>query len=146
MRSVLVVLGWSVAASVALGGCGVFKSSTSQASSESSSKSISSPIRSLSKSSKSSSPEASYRGDVAEATRSWTLTGGETAALQHDISRIAAEAGISDWEGRQSTWEGVGRGLKRAGVSGARFEQLKGKLAGGSPERAQWIDAGYRSG
>jgi hypothetical protein len=123
-----------------LGGC--FKSSTSQASSESSSKSSSSPFRS---SSKSSSPEKSFGEDVAEATRSWTLTGGDVASLQHDISRLATDAGISDWESRRSTWEGVGRGLKRAGVGGARLEDLKTDLAGGDEERKQWIAVGYES-
>jgi hypothetical protein len=65
--------------------------------------------------------------------------------LQHDISRLAADAGISDWESRPSTWEGVGRGFKRAGVSGARLEDLKTDLAGGDEERKQWIAAGYKS-
>jgi hypothetical protein len=140
MRSLLLIFVLSVALPAGLGGC-FFKSSTSQASSESSSKSSSSPFRS---SSKSSSPER-YGGDVAEATRSWSLEEGNVADLQRDISRVAADAGISDWESRQSTWESVGLGLKRGGVSGERLEALKGELSGGDPERVQWITSGYES-
>ena len=140
MRSLLVILAVSSMLFGGTGGC--FKSSTLQGSSEGSSKSVSSPFRS---SSKSSSSKESVDEDVAEATRSWTLAGGDVAGLQRDISRLAADAGISDWENRRSTWEGVGRGLKRAGVSGERLDDLKTDLVGGDEEQKQWIAAGYQS-
>ena len=121
-----------------LAASGCFESSTSQASSESSSASSSS-------SSGSSSGPSAYIRDVREATRQWLLSGGEIETLRLEISRIASKRGVSDWEHDQQTYLGIGRGLKRAGVTGERYERLKSQLAGPAPDSAKWIDAGYKS-
>lgn len=139
MRSRPVGLAVVLAASVSLvTAIGCFKSSTLQASSESSSASSAS-------SSGSSSGPSGYVRDVREATRQWLLSGGSVESLQLEISRIAARRGVSDWEQDEETYLGIGRGLKKAGVRGERYELLQQQLAGPNPDSAKWIQAGYKS-
>jgi hypothetical protein len=83
--------------------------------------------------------------DVREATRQWLVSGGEIQDLRLEISRIASKRGVSDWEQDEQTYLGIGRGLKRAGVMGERYERLKSQLAGPATDSQKWIDAGYKS-
>jgi hypothetical protein len=136
IRSALLVSTCVVA--IAVSGCTT--SSTSEASSESSSDSSDSSSHS---SSDSSSPEAAYERDVAYATRTWALGGTDVAALQRDITRLAGENGISDWENVEETWKGVGRGLKRAGAVGDRFTTTSTQIAANDSQRLAWIKSGY---
>ena len=118
---------------------GCSKSSTSQASSESSS-SVFSSVTSFSKSS--SGPSA-YVRDVRDQTAQWLLAGDDPATRERDLAKIAEKRGISDWEQDEQTYLGIGRGLKKAGVSGNRYESLVQELKGPNPDSAKWIQAGY---
>lgn len=115
---------------------GCFKSSTSQASSESSSSSSSSF-------STSSSGPSAYVRDVRDQTAQWLLAGDDPATRERDLAKIAEKRGISDWEQDEQTYLGIGRGLKKAGVSGKRYESLVAQLKGPNPDSAKWIQAGY---
>ena len=119
-----------------LAGTACSKSSTSQASSESSSNSSAS-------SSGSSSGPSAYVRDVRDYTREWVLSGGELSGFQREIAKIAQKRGISDWEQDEETYLGIGRGLKKAGIRGQRYEMLRSQLAGTNADSGKWIQAGY---
>lgn len=129
------VVAFLLVASIAAPGC--FKSSTFQASSESSSGSSAS-------SSGSSSGPSAYVRDVRDYTTQWVLSGGDATALRSEIAKIAKKRGVSDWEQDEQTYLGIGRGLKKSGVKGDRYEQLKAMLSGPNPDSGKWIDAGYQ--
>jgi hypothetical protein len=80
---------------------------------------------------------------VRDYTQQYVLSGGELSDFSRGLGPIAKKRGVADWENDKSTYEGIGRGLKLTGVSGARLEQLKGRFAGGDLERATWIQTAY---
>jgi len=138
--SVRIVSALTVVLSLALlpAAMGCFKSSTSQASSESSSKSSSS-------SSGSSSGPSRYVKDVRDYTQQFVLSGGEISTFAAGVAKIAEKRGVTNWEQDQETYEGIGRGLKKTGVSGQRLEGLKAELGGTNTNAPQWIQKGYDS-
>jgi len=116
-------------------------------SSKSISKIVSSPFKSLSKSSKSSdssSPEQAYESDVADYTAAYIKSGGDTSKLKAGISGVAEKRGITDWENDSSTYEGLGEGLKRAGVNQPTLDAYKSTLATTDQQRS-WIQESYDS-
>ena len=117
---------------------GCFKSSTSQASSESSSNSSSS-------SSGSSSGPSRYVKDVRDYTQQFVLSGGEMSSFTQGIAKIAEKRGVTNWEQDEETYEGIGRGLKKTGVSGQRLEGLKTEFSGTNTNAPKWIQKGYDS-
>ncbi len=128
-------------------GLGCFKSSTSQASSESSSDSSRSSSRSSASSSGSSSPssrEGPYQQDVRDYTSKWVLSGGDSAGFSAGIAPIAEKHGITNYESDQVTWVAIGMGLKKSGIGGERFQQVRDTLAAGNAEAGKWIDKGYK--
>lgn len=120
---------------------GCFKSSTSQASSESSSKSSGSS----SASSGSSSGPSRYVKDLRDYSQQFVLSGGEMSTFAPGVAKIAEKRGVTNWEQDQETYEGIGRGLKKAGVSGQRLEGLKRELGGTHPNGPKWIQKGFDS-
>lgn len=150
-RSPLLALALAFAV-LPLGSACIFKSLTSQASSESSSDSSASSSDSSSKSSGSvsgssspSSREAGYERDVRDYTSEFVLSGANVDSFRARIGQIAKDHGISDWEQHQATYEGIGRGIKKAKVSGERLKQLEAELAGPNPQSMKWIQSGYDS-
>jgi hypothetical protein len=125
----------------ALAGSACLTSSTFEASSESSSRSSASSSGS---SSPSSGPSAHVR-EVRDYTAEWILSGGDIRFFRRQLGGIAEKNGVSDWEQDEDTYRGIGRGLKKVGVGGARLRQMKKDLAGPNPESQQWIQAGYDS-
>ena len=120
---------------------GCSKSSTSEASSESSSRSSGSS----SGSSGSSSGPSRYVKDVRDYTQQFVLSGGELSSFAPGVAKIAEKRGVTNWEQDRETYEGIGRGLKKAGVSGQRLELLKTELGRGNPKGPQWIQKGFDS-
>jgi hypothetical protein len=137
MPTIRVLLLFVLIAGLSSTGC--FKSSTSQASSESSSKSSASS----SGSSSPSSGESAYVIDVRDFTAEWALSGGDAGAFKRRVTEIAKEDGITDWEQDEGTYRGIGRGLKKAGLSGKRYSEVSAELAGSDPQRTQWIQDGF---
>jgi len=108
--------------------------------------------KSSSKSSKSSSgsPQAEiettrYRDDVELFTEAWLASGG--GASRRDflgaLGDVAEKRGITDWESDATTWEGIGRGLGRAGLSQAALEAYKHSWAGDDRGHRALIQRGY---
>jgi hypothetical protein len=115
---------------------GCSKSSTSEASSEGSSDSSAS-------SSGSSSGPSRYVREVRDYTYQFVLSGGPIEEFSRGLGPIAEKRGVADWESNEDTYEGIGRGLKRTGVSGARLESLKQQFADSNIEREAWIQKAY---
>jgi hypothetical protein len=123
-------------------GCSLSASSESlSASVESSSKVVSSPFESSASSLKSA--ETRYREDVRDHTVSYVRSGGDVQAFQAELAGVARERGITDWEASNATWEGIGEGLARAGVSGADFESRLVDLTGSDPAKMAAVRAAY---
>jgi hypothetical protein len=137
MPAIRILLLLVVIAGLTATGCS--KSSTSQASSESSSKSSASSSGSSSPSSR----EAAYVRDVRDFTAEWVLSGGDEGAFKRRVAEIAKKDGITDWEQDESTYRGIGRGLKKAGLSGQRYSDVSATLTGFDPQRTQWIQKGF---
>jgi hypothetical protein len=115
---------------------GCSKSSTSEASSGSSSDSSAS-------SSGSSSGPGRYVREVRDYTYTYVLSGGSIEDFARGLGPIAANRGVADWENDPQTYEGIGRGLKRTGVSGSRLDLLKVQLSESNPNREAWIQKAY---
>jgi hypothetical protein len=123
-------------------GCSLSASSESlSASVESSSNVVSSPFESSASSLKSA--ETRYREDVRDHTVSFVRSGGDVAAFQAELAEVARQRGITDWEASNATWEGIGEGLARAGVSGADFESRLVALTGSDPAKMATARAAY---
>ena len=115
--------------------------------------SISESSESLGSSSESSSPKDGvgkakipYRDDIANMTLSVVGSNFSSASYMAAIGRIAAQRGITDWEGEKATYYGIGAGLKKAGVPKENIGRqafLTGVLGSRSEARA-WIENGYR--
>jgi hypothetical protein len=134
-----------MAALIATTGCGIFKSTTSQASSESSSKSSKSPFDSSSASSESSGADDSeFQLDVKDSTADYAAQGGDVAAFRREVGTIAEHYGVTDWEAHAQTYVAMGRGLKDAGLQPGSAEALGAQIAGADRTRLAWILAGYR--
>ncbi|MBL4903544.1 MAG: putative lipoprotein [Desulfocapsa sp.] len=58
-----------------------------------------------------------YEEDVAAATVLYVGRNKTTDEYQRQVTNIAKNHGISNWEQEQSTFLGMGKGLRRAGVS-----------------------------
>ena len=135
------VLGLVLAgAQCATNGCGVFESSTSEASFKSSSESSSSFCKSSSGDDEKSS---AYERDVRDVTARYVGTDAAADGLDRDLGTIAERHGIVDWEADERTYRGIGQGLARAGVAGRSLDSLATRLAHDDAQRLCWIRAGH---
>ena len=124
-------------------GCSISTSpSDSSESSSDSSKSISDSSGSSSPSSK----EASYRDDVRDYTAAYAKSGGQIADFDKKLGELAKARGITDWEENMATYDGIGRGLGKAGVNGVELDAYVTNLANGDPRKTEAIRKGYASG
>src|SRR5215813_6533419 len=114
-------------------GCSISASSKSSSESSASSSGSSSP----------ESKETQYRNDVRDFTASYVKSGGRIEDFKRRLGELAKERGITDWETNLVTYEGIGRGLKKAKVSQVELETYTSNLAGPDPARAKAIKDGY---
>ena len=127
---------------VTAAGCSFSKSSSGI------SDSISSPSR---WSSESSSPEKEkkYLDEVADFTAAFVRSAEEGApdmeAFRRGIAEIAEKVGVVNWEAQSGTYVGIGKGLRKAGVEGTEYEDLKKELTGADYGKMQDVEKGYRS-
>lgn len=107
------------------------KSSTTQASFESSSDSSSSPFESSSKSSSDDEDgeETAFQRDVRNYTKAFARAKGDVTSFQREVSSIAEEYGISDWERVDDTYVAIGRGLAESGIAERDAHRLAAELS-----------------
>ena len=75
----------------------------------------------------------------------WLRSGGDVESLRAGIGELARKKGITDWEQDQKTLTGIGRGLKKASISGQRYTDLSAAVAAGNTQAAEWIRKGYKA-
>lgn len=126
-------------------GCSFSTSSTSSESSSGSSDSSSNSSTSSSNSSTSSSEEdKKYENQIMNYTLAYLTTAEyDRLAFLKGISEIATENGITSWEDNQATLIGIGRGLKKSGMTGSVYETYKQSIANSNELRMLSIDKGY---
>jgi hypothetical protein len=132
-----------VIASLAVVGSGCSISTSPSDSSEASSDSSGSSSRSSSP----ESAEASYRDDVRDYTAAYVKSsGGRAADFNAKLGELARNRGIANWEDNMTTYDGIGRGLAKAGVTDVERDTYVANLSGGDPKRAAAIRKGYDAG
>jgi len=123
-------------------GCGIFKSSTSQASWESSSKSSSSPFESSSRSSGGGDASA-LAEDVRDYSTTYARSGGEDANFQRTVGEIARSYGVFDWEADPTVHRAMGSGFRHAGLDVETATRLGRTVSGADRVRLGWVLAGF---
>jgi hypothetical protein len=127
-------------------GCSISTSpSDSLEASSDASGSLSDSSGSSSGSSSPESREAAYRDDVRDYTAAYVKSGGRIADFDKKLGELARSRGITNWEENMATYEGIGRGLGKAGVNGVELERYTQNLAGGDPKKVAAIQKGYES-
>jgi len=116
-------------------GCSFSASSDSSSDSSASSSASSSP----------ESKEKAYRDDVRDYTAAWAKSGGGIDDFKRKLGDLAQARGITNWEDNMTTYEGIGQGLSKAGVSQAELDAYVQNLSGGNADRAAAIRKGYAS-
>ena len=137
-----------------LSGCSI---SNSVGSVSDSSGSIAKSSESISDSSKSSSngsekekkktvDDKRYENEVQDFTVTYLRTNAshtDQNGFMEGISDVASQNGIVDWEANPKTYRAIGKGLKKAKVSGSQYELYKRKFANGDTGKMDDIQEGY---
>lgn len=122
-----------------------------------SSASISDSLESSSESSSSSSESSSpaqgvgkdklpYRDDVANLTYSIAGTSMSANDFPNALTRTASQFKISDWSQEKATFQGIGKGLKRAGIAKENItrQPYLAKVLTSNPNALKYIQEGYK--
>lgn len=119
-------------------------SASSGSSSTSSDSSSDSSASSSGSSASSSGDEKEYEVAIMNYTSAYLTTAEfDRYAFNKGISEIAMSNGITNWEDDEATLMGIGRALKKTGMSGNVYETYKKSLADSSQIRMQMIEKGY---
>ena len=134
-----------LAAATAFLATGCITSGDLSNSSKWSSKSSSSPFRSSSKSSRDDEEEEAYRNDVTSVTLAYLGAGEAGGNLLRDLSRVAEQHGITDWEASPVTFVAIGAGLRQGGIDAGSVDAFAQRHFGGNSEILGQILEGYHS-
>ena len=69
----------------------------------------------------------------------------DSTTYNKGVSELAEEAGISNWEDDADTLNGIGKGLKKANITGSLYETYKSSLSANDATRMDLIQKGYDS-
>lgn len=114
-----------------------------------SSESISDSSKSSSKSSEKDSKSTEdnrYETEIQDFTVTYLRTNSSQAeqhAFMKGLSDVASQNGIVDWEANPKTYRGIGKGLRKAKISGIQYELYKKKFANGDSGKMDDIQEGY---
>jgi hypothetical protein len=148
----LVVIGVSFA--LVLSACSISGSSGSLSDSggslANSSESISDSSTSSSDDSKPSmdSKNNRYENEVKDFTVTYLRTNSSHAdqnSFMKGISDVASQNGIVDWEANPKTYRGIGRGFKKAKISGSQYQMYKKKFTDNDSGKMDDIQEGYEN-
>lgn len=141
-----------VSVALSMGGCSI---STSAGSISESGGSIANSSESISDSSASSSKtdekeektdEKRYESEVQDFTVTYIRTNSgleDQNGFMKGISDVASQYGIVDWEANPKTYRGIGKGMKKANVSGIQYDSYKNQLSNGDKGKMDDIQEGY---
>jgi hypothetical protein len=143
----------AVTAALFLNACSISDSvgsiSDSAGSSAKSSGSVSDSSGSSSKTDKKDDKEANgerYENEVQDFTVTYMRTNAdhvEQRSFMKGISDVASQNGIVDWEANPKTYRAIGKGLRKARVSGAQYDMYKKQFANGDSGKMEDIQEGY---
>ena len=120
-------------------------SSASSDSSESISNSLDHAFKSSSKSLTKDDPYVNDIADLTYAYVSFASLQDDYESFQNRISEIATRHGIISWENNAKTYIAIGKGLKKAKLTGGRYETFKYLLAKSDYAKMQDIQKGYEA-
>lgn len=135
-----------------LNGCSISDSvgsiSDSSGSIAKSSESISDSSTSSSKSDEKdkNTGDNTYENDVQDFTVTYLRTNSSLTnqnAFMEGISDVASQNGIVDWEANPKTYRAIGKGLRKAKISGTQYDVYKRKFSGGNAGKMSDIQEGY---
>jgi hypothetical protein len=87
-----------------------------------------------------------YQIQVMNYTRVYfTSTEFDSAIYNKGISVIAEDSGITNWEDDADTLNGIGKGLKKAKITGGLYEAYKSSISTNDVKRMGLIQKGYDS-
>ena len=72
-------------------------------------------------------------------------SGGRIADFDKKLGELARSRGITNWEESMATYEGIGRGLAKAGINGVELDTYVDTLAGSDPDRVAAMRKGFES-
>lgn len=87
-----------------------------------------------------------YIDDIADLTYAYVTFASlqnDYVSFQNQISKIAMHNGIISWETNKKTYIGFGKGLKKARLTGVRYENYKQELSNSDYAKMQDIQHGY---
>lgn len=129
---------------LALNACSFSYSSESSSDSSGSVSDLASSPSSIS----SSKNTKKYESDVVDYTYAYlksSSTPTDYASFQKGLGDIAKERGITDWESDPHTYQGIGKALKKANITGVGYETFKKNFANGNADKMESIQDGYDS-
>lgn len=89
-----------------------------------------------------------YPNEVADYTVAYVKSSQPNAdynSFLKGLSDIAEKEGITNWEQDALTYQGIGKGLKKANIEGVAYETYKTNFAKGDAKKMADIQDGYES-
>jgi hypothetical protein len=87
-----------------------------------------------------------YENEIQDFTVTYLRTNSSRAdqnGFMEGISDVASQNGIVDWEANPKTYRGIGKGLKKAKISGIQYELYKKQFSNGDSGKMGDIQEGY---
>ena len=78
-------------------------------------------------------------------TAKFAASDGDVQSFQRDLSAIAEDHGVTDWEQDDATYLAIGSGLAKAGVSGERYQLLSVELSNQNQSHLTLVNSGYKA-
>jgi len=120
-----------------------YSSEGSSASSESIFKIASSPFTSSSDSS--ATEQEKYENEVADYTAEFvTSSSGDLDSFRKQMTKLAEDHGITNWESDLTTYKSIGRGLKKAHLGDPQISAFAESFSENDPMKKQAIEEGLK--
>lgn len=87
--------------------------------------------------------DSPFHDDVTVIAAAAAESGADSAALLRNVSRIAADHGVADWEANSSAYYAIGRGLREGGASEASAQKIALEIAGTRSDVLNTLLGGY---
>ena len=87
-----------------------------------------------------------YENEVKDFTVTYMRTNSshtDQHAFMKGISDVASQNGIVDWEAKPKTYRAIGKGLKKANISGIQYDNYKRQFTNGDSGKMSDIQEGY---
>jgi hypothetical protein len=87
-----------------------------------------------------------YENEVKDFTVTYLRTNSSQPnqpAFMKGISDVASQNGIVDWEANPKTYRAIGKGLKKANISGTQYDSYKRQFTNGDSGKMNDIQEGY---